>query len=981
MQAAALLTVLPPQTSTAARSGTTGDAAVDAPDFGHELQAAKARADEYSLPVVTGSAAPVAGRATPRGSIVLDKVPGIAETPAGVPDGATGPASASTSKQENIPPDTGAAPPTPPHQDPDAPKPRDPFRVTLSTASVLSTPGGNSLLGHAEPGSATPYTVLQASQSATNATESARTWVGPLTEASGTYASTRPRDSAGSSVNPVLVAVTAPTHRRTDEAQVRVDTNSSTTTSTDTLINTVTNTGIIAAAIPSPQANAAGFTDPLHALPQRLARLAANGVETTRVDLDIASADTVEVRMTLQGNQVRVDMTSDNPHVRERLEEALPAVAAALHTAGLKLVDGGIHARLPDASRADGRSEGAQRATASADVDADPMLDGHDASAAARQDVGLEVADATLEGMSFTNDLEAPDQETLRGSSTVARPEPRFDSAAASLTSAGEATPVTSGQRAAQFADAGADAGADRIDRTAGTAIPPTGPRRGPWAEAAGTQILSSGRPDMNTRPQEPWVGQATAATTAERRIAAERRADVRPTTPTATMSEAVASRAQSGQAPMEITATSSGPVLLQQKATGSVSSSALATPPSTDSEASETVRASTNVDEVAPTRVPTRQSGPNPPAPAPAADAAYATGVLETPDTSMHAQRATQINVRPVTDEGTNFGAGAASRSGARTENTGWREVAISPRESTPAPAARAALTPTQAEWINVQALPAGPGVTALMGVVPEGRAQRAGSPPSANDSPRAAGRAAASRRETLLTRTDPQTAAMSLLPALTAQPPTPVPGLSPESPGGAFNASARTPDMTVMPPSREPDMSGEAAGQLPAATTDTTFSAALELAGSALPEFMLREALESPDFVPALSARVATLVRDGIEEARIQLNPAEMGPVAVQLALEGSDVRVDLAAEMESTRQILEQSLPSLASALRESGFTLTGGGVFQQSRDSDGDDRGQARSDQRAAGRTSNESITTVTPAGTNRTSHRGLVDLYA
>ena len=46
------------------------------------------------------------------------------------------------------------------------------------------------------------------------------------------------------------------------------------------------------------------------------------------------------------------------------------------------------------------------------------------------------------------------------------------------------------------------------------------------------------------------------------------------------------------------------------------------------------------------------------------------------------------------------------------------------------------------------------------------------------------------------------------------------------------------------------------------------------------------------------------------------------------VQLALDGSKVTVELAAEVEATRVALEQALPSLAGALHEAGFTLAGG-----------------------------------------------------
>jgi flagellar hook-length control protein FliK len=97
----------------------------------------------------------------------------------------------------------------------------------------------------------------------------------------------------------------------------------------------------------------------------------------------------------------------------------------------------------------------------------------------------------------------------------------------------------------------------------------------------------------------------------------------------------------------------------------------------------------------------------------------------------------------------------------------------------------------------------------------------------------------------------------------------------------------------------------------------------------------------LLQPGFAQAMGSRITTLVKDGIERASIRLNPAEMGPVAVKLALEGTQVRVEMSADMAATRQVLEQALPSLASALREAGFTLSGGGVFQQPQGQAGDD----------------------------------------
>ncbi|MBL8307346.1 MAG: flagellar hook-length control protein FliK [Rubrivivax sp.] len=89
------------------------------------------------------------------------------------------------------------------------------------------------------------------------------------------------------------------------------------------------------------------------------------------------------------------------------------------------------------------------------------------------------------------------------------------------------------------------------------------------------------------------------------------------------------------------------------------------------------------------------------------------------------------------------------------------------------------------------------------------------------------------------------------------------------------------------------------------------------------------------SPEFASELGVRLATFVRDGVEQARLELHPVELGPVTVQIQLDGANASVHLAAEQAPTRQALEQALPTLAGTLREAGLTLAGGGVFEQPR----------------------------------------------
>ena len=142
---------------------------------------------------------------------------------------------------------------------------------------------------------------------------------------------------------------------------------------------------------------------------------------------------------------------------------------------------------------------------------------------------------------------------------------------------------------------------------------------------------------------------------------------------------------------------------------------------------------------------------------------------------------------------------------------------------------------------------------------------------------------------------------------------------------------------------------------------------------------EDRLSAPLGTRDFAQELGARVALFAKGGIEHARLNLNPAELGPIALQLALDGTQLRVDMSAALAATRQALEQALPGLAGALAEAGLTLSGGGVFEQARG----EAGNARNGQPGRGRAGADTgPDEAAPAVVTRPVRLdGLVDLYA
>ncbi len=150
--------------------------------------------------------------------------------------------------------------------------------------------------------------------------------------------------------------------------------------------------------------------------------------------------------------------------------------------------------------------------------------------------------------------------------------------------------------------------------------------------------------------------------------------------------------------------------------------------------------------------------------------------------------------------------------------------------------------------------------------------------------------------------------------------------------------------------------------------------------------PTVLLPTPLDAPDFSHALGLQVSVLAKGGVQHAELQLNPADMGPVSVQIVMDGTRAQVNFGADMAATRQALEAGMPVLASALRDAGFTLAGGGVSQHSRgrSDSGDARDQAVSGTRSARRMVDAATADIEAAArtaTRRTVRLGGLDLYA
>ncbi|MFN3915960.1 MAG: flagellar hook-length control protein FliK [Aquabacterium sp.] len=148
------------------------------------------------------------------------------------------------------------------------------------------------------------------------------------------------------------------------------------------------------------------------------------------------------------------------------------------------------------------------------------------------------------------------------------------------------------------------------------------------------------------------------------------------------------------------------------------------------------------------------------------------------------------------------------------------------------------------------------------------------------------------------------------------------------------------------------------------------------------------------TPQFAQALSDQVAVWVSsaraEGPMTAELKLNPAEMGPINIKIAVDGQAARIDFAATALETRQAIEASLGNLSKALEEVGLNLTGGDVSSQFRDArgQGQDPGargmgnaQGRSESVADGLLDGEPLDLSAAAARVSRSGLGGLDLYA
>lgn len=84
---------------------------------------------------------------------------------------------------------------------------------------------------------------------------------------------------------------------------------------------------------------------------------------------------------------------------------------------------------------------------------------------------------------------------------------------------------------------------------------------------------------------------------------------------------------------------------------------------------------------------------------------------------------------------------------------------------------------------------------------------------------------------------------------------------------------------------------------------------------------------------FSPVMQQQLITMVSQGVQQAEIRLDPAELGQMMVKIQVQGDTTQVQFQVTQAQTRDLIEQALPRLKDMLAEQGMQLSDGQVSYQ------------------------------------------------
>ncbi len=101
-----------------------------------------------------------------------------------------------------------------------------------------------------------------------------------------------------------------------------------------------------------------------------------------------------------------------------------------------------------------------------------------------------------------------------------------------------------------------------------------------------------------------------------------------------------------------------------------------------------------------------------------------------------------------------------------------------------------------------------------------------------------------------------------------------------------------------------------------------------------AAAPTFKVNAAVDSPEFGQNVASHVSTMLDGNVNSAKLQVNPAALGPIEVRISIQGDHAQVWMASHSAMTRDALQDAAPQLREMLNSQGFAQVSVDISQRS-----------------------------------------------
>ena len=156
----------------------------------------------------------------------------------------------------------------------------------------------------------------------------------------------------------------------------------------------------------------------------------------------------------------------------------------------------------------------------------------------------------------------------------------------------------------------------------------------------------------------------------------------------------------------------------------------------------------------------------------------------------------------------------------------------------------------------------------------------------------------------------------------------------LAPSAPSAAFGSGGTEHDRGADAESSTGGGDGAAAALQQTVGSLTSNVATASADSAPAPTMRVHADVDSAEFPQSLADRVSFMVDNSWSNAKLQVNPPQLGPIELQIAVQGDHAQVMMSTHSALTRDALESSVPKLREMLSSQGFTQVNVDVSQRS-----------------------------------------------